>query len=213
MGATGWSYFVPYEDDIERALQALRDDIFRKGDYYRSEEELAQLDDSELLQMMPSIEDLRKLLAVSEAIDQTMKEAGADTVKTERDTAGVRKFVERAAADGVAAAVRGVQREHTSRRTPQSMGELLEASGESGTHSILDIAHVSNIPGFGVAAPLNDDELLRIFGTTHPSKSMVSKAEQSGALIELREPWQGTYVIVYDHDQPSEILFTGASGD
>jgi hypothetical protein len=35
MGASCWSYFVPYQDDIEEALQALRDKVFRAGDYYR----------------------------------------------------------------------------------------------------------------------------------------------------------------------------------
>ena len=33
MGATGWIYFVPYQLDIEKALQALRDEVFRTGKY------------------------------------------------------------------------------------------------------------------------------------------------------------------------------------
>ncbi len=35
MGASGWIYFVPYQEDAEAALQALRQDIFRQGKYYR----------------------------------------------------------------------------------------------------------------------------------------------------------------------------------
>jgi hypothetical protein len=34
MGASGWQYFVPYEPDIGRALARLREDVFRRGDYY-----------------------------------------------------------------------------------------------------------------------------------------------------------------------------------
>ena len=34
MGASGWSYFVPYQDDIEKAFNELRWDVFRRGDYY-----------------------------------------------------------------------------------------------------------------------------------------------------------------------------------
>ena len=37
MGASGWSYFVPYEVDIETALQKLRQAVFCNGDYYQIE--------------------------------------------------------------------------------------------------------------------------------------------------------------------------------
>ncbi len=33
MGASSWHYFVPYEADIERALQNLREAVFRRGSY------------------------------------------------------------------------------------------------------------------------------------------------------------------------------------
>ena len=33
MGATSWLYFVPYQEDVEAALQALRRDVFLRGDY------------------------------------------------------------------------------------------------------------------------------------------------------------------------------------
>ncbi len=33
MGASGWSYFVPYDPDPNRALEALRWKVFRAGDY------------------------------------------------------------------------------------------------------------------------------------------------------------------------------------
>jgi hypothetical protein len=34
MGASGWSYFVPYQTDISKALQDLREAVFQKGEYY-----------------------------------------------------------------------------------------------------------------------------------------------------------------------------------
>lgn len=34
-GASGWSYFVPYERDPKAALERLRWDVFRKGTYYK----------------------------------------------------------------------------------------------------------------------------------------------------------------------------------
>jgi len=33
MGASGWSYFVPYQQDIEQALQQLREQVFASGDF------------------------------------------------------------------------------------------------------------------------------------------------------------------------------------
>jgi hypothetical protein len=33
MGATGWSYVTPYQEDADAALQALRQQVFADGDY------------------------------------------------------------------------------------------------------------------------------------------------------------------------------------
>jgi hypothetical protein len=38
MGASGWSYFVPYQSDIEQALQELRQAVFERGAYYKPAE-------------------------------------------------------------------------------------------------------------------------------------------------------------------------------
>jgi hypothetical protein len=34
MGASGWDYYVPYQDDLGAALKALRDRVFAEGDYW-----------------------------------------------------------------------------------------------------------------------------------------------------------------------------------
>jgi len=34
MGASNWAYFVPYQVDINKALQDLREDVFNSGNYY-----------------------------------------------------------------------------------------------------------------------------------------------------------------------------------
>jgi hypothetical protein len=33
MGATGWIYFTPYQSDVEKALQELREQVFHSGRY------------------------------------------------------------------------------------------------------------------------------------------------------------------------------------
>jgi hypothetical protein len=35
MGASGWQYFVPYQSDIKKALNELREQVFQSGKYYK----------------------------------------------------------------------------------------------------------------------------------------------------------------------------------
>jgi dipeptidase len=35
MGASGWAYFVPYQTDISKALQELREAVFQRGEYHQ----------------------------------------------------------------------------------------------------------------------------------------------------------------------------------
>src|SRR3954454_20748677 len=35
MGASGWNHFVPYDDDVDGALQQLRRDVLARGDFLR----------------------------------------------------------------------------------------------------------------------------------------------------------------------------------
>ena len=34
MGASGWDYYVPYQEDLNAALQQLRREVFEARDYY-----------------------------------------------------------------------------------------------------------------------------------------------------------------------------------
>ncbi len=34
MGASAWKYYVPYQPDTNQALQALRGEVFRRGEYF-----------------------------------------------------------------------------------------------------------------------------------------------------------------------------------
>ena len=37
MGASGWSYSVPYQEDIADALEKLRDDVYARGEHYKQD--------------------------------------------------------------------------------------------------------------------------------------------------------------------------------
>ena len=96
------------------------------------------------------------------------------------------------------------------RRHDLTKEELIEYNAEEGTHSILDIDHISTTPEFGSASPLTEGELHILFGTAKPTRTMI---ESVNTYHRLRERWQGIYIIVYKDDQPNEIFFTGFSGD
>src|SRR5204863_9878348 len=56
MGATGWSYFVPYEADISAALKRLRDNVFERGDYVYGDGITEDQRKAVLEQMRPEME-------------------------------------------------------------------------------------------------------------------------------------------------------------
>ena len=93
----------------------------------------------------------------------------------------------------------------------KAIDKLLKQCAENGTHSILDIKTISSQPEFGTVAPLSSKELRAIFGTEYPTRSMIEK--NANQVRALRERWMGTYIIVYDNNQPTEIYFAGYSGD
>ena len=63
MGATGWSYFVPYEANIATALERLRQDGFTRGDYVFGVGLSAKLIEESMNRMRPGFEAAAKDLA------------------------------------------------------------------------------------------------------------------------------------------------------
>jgi hypothetical protein len=97
------------------------------------------------------------------------------------------------------------------RRRPRSIDELLEAAAECGTHSILDIAHVAERSGFGVAAPMTPAAVERAFGTAQPDHAQVE--EKWVDVAEGLGRWQARYLVVYRQGLAHEFAFIGCSGD
>ncbi len=99
-------------------------------------------------------------------------------------------------------------------RARQAIDELLEELAETGTHSILDIDQgLSTEPGLGTMAPLSPTQTRRIFGTDHPTDTMIEAWLDTGALDEVRARWCGLLITGYEADQPVSLWFTGFSGD
>src|SRR4051812_21395612 len=75
-----------------------------------------------------------------------------------------------------------------------SIEEAMNDADADGTRSILDLSEVAEEPGFCAVAPLTDDVLERIFGTTQPTRAAV---EANMDFLEDVERGQGVYIILY----------------
>lgn len=90
------------------------------------------------------------------------------------------------------------------------IADLLSQAGTLDTRSVLDMPGLGRQASMLVVAPLTDQELLDLFGTTKPTHEMVE--EKIPQIQSLRPHWQGTYIIVYAGNRPREICFAGRSG-
>src|SRR5437762_1965868 len=91
-----------------------------------------------------------------------------------------------------------------------SIEEAITDAEADGTRSILDIERVGQEPDFGVAAPLADGILEKIYGTVHPTREMI---EGNMDFLEDVERGQCVYAVVHKGDKPDEIFFAGYSCD
>ena len=85
-----------------------------------------------------------------------------------------------------------------------------EAADADGTRSILDIERIGEEPDFSTAAAVPPEELEEIFGTSKPTRAMV---EDNFDFFESVERGHGIYIVLYEGEKPSEILFAGVSFD
>jgi hypothetical protein len=117
-----------------------------------------------------------------------------------------------------------------------SIQEALEASGECGTRSILDMCNgVSDKPDSCTVSPYPLKYLLKFFGSDKPSLQAVEAVVFEGRYpesndeseVDEKDPEYGyvydwfevinrgecKYIVIYEGDKPSEIYFNGCSFD
>jgi hypothetical protein len=199
MGASGWSYFVPYEADISAALQRLREDVFARGDYVYGSGVTEEQEKEAMAHLVPHTEQWI-----------------ADLIKRSEDPA-VSEFdrsLSKHAAEQLGQKLIAMLKPRKRPEKPKSIDELLEAQAESGTHSILDIVCVSPRRKFGAIRPFPSAKVLELFGTETPSHAQIEEAYEFGSLEEyLSERWEGIYIVAHRDGKPDEIFFAGCSGD
>jgi hypothetical protein len=150
MGAEPWSCFVPYQSDIQAALDAAQAQEFVAGLY--------RIDDPE---------------SPPATIEEAREQAEADGTCSVLDMLGV--------VDTPHEVVNG-----------HVMGGL------------------DNYRNLCMVAPLSDDQLIRLYGTGKPTRTMVLIDTE---LYQSLDRGIGSYVIIYEGETPTEIYFAGLSFD
>ena len=192
MGSTGWSYVVTYQEDIEKALQELSQEVFDRGNFERPLDALYGLNDLEGAGFFSADERERQ-----EIIAQYSVEA-------------LNVLVERVGLNNLRSELRSL----TDAATLSSLDDLraLQCLSAEGTDSILDMARIASEPGSGTIVPVPPEELVKLFGMDKPSRRMIKDAEYSGKL-EPGPRGQGVYLVAYKGGRPTTIHFIGSSGD
>jgi hypothetical protein len=95
---------------------------------------------------------------------------------------------------------------------PRSIDQARLWSAEGGTHSILDVAGISEAPQLGTVSPLDPADAERLLGSTRPAAATVEARREALLLMPL-ERWTGRYVVAHDNGAPSALFFFGVSGD
>ncbi len=189
MGATGWSYFVPYEADVSAALERLQAAVFERGTYERPALELEFLEEMEFFTV--TAEEREELLSEYglSPLRRLIAEVGLDGLRSRLET--------------LAAAPELTNRADL---------EALQCLSSSGTHSILDMRGISPLREFGTVSPLPAERLRELYGTETPTRAQVTDSRR--LIPEADERFYGVVFPVHDSSgTPTHLYFVGTSGD
>ncbi|GAB4060942.1 hypothetical protein [Catellatospora paridis] len=174
---------MPYQHDVEAALEQARQDAYDRGDYYRVSPDMQARTMGEEEYVAWEMAALRRSLA----------EAFGDDFPDPDDSMARDSW-------------RAAQVEVTG---PDS---LLDAQIYSGAHSVIDMTGVAPSPEMGMVAPVPHDVLEEVFGTGRPAADAIAAAISRRSLEDFGR-WYGAYVVAYDGEHPESIVFFGHSGD
>lgn len=191
MGGVDWSYFVRYQDDVEKAFQELRQNVFDRGDFEHPCDALDGLNDQDSMGFLDSMEDRER-----------------QNLITLYGVEALTPLIARVGLSGLRAEVYSLC--HASQLSSLADLEALRCLSTSGTRSIRDMTRLAEKPASGAVVPLAASEQVRLFGTDKPTRQMI---EDESGFYDKIERGQGLYIIAYKKDTPIGILFAGYSYD
>jgi hypothetical protein len=181
MGATNWEIYVPYQEDISKALEVARKTAFDLGHYQKPYAEIDLLYQANFFK------------ATDEERDSLIKKYGLDVFREPIARMGIEAFE-----DWLNAANHAMQVE-----TIEELVCLAVLSAD-GTSSVLDINSLTD------TSPVSPEDTLRWFHTSTPTRQQFEQCEQIADDIDRGE---ARYLIIYEAETLSEILFFGYSWD
>jgi hypothetical protein len=169
MGASGWSYFVSYQQDIAQALQQLREQVFASGDFYNHKARevtwLRAMDnDTYQKEYQEMVESWLAACLVSCAYE-TREERIARLEQEQTTIAGL----------------------------------LLHDDGSGTHSILDIYSICDKIPDkreYNIAVPLPHEDVIAIFGTAHPTHEML-ESRWEDVMQAAPSRWIGAYVIVW----------------
>lgn len=184
MGSMRWSYFVPYQEDINKALQELKQEVFEKGQYqqpysFDPKEVESQVDYlAALYQSLPS--------EIKEHTDQflEMARSSAKQQLPGEVPQSIQQLLDRCGSEGT-----------------HSILDMEKVSSRPGFGAITPIPHEKLLEIFGTEQPGRE--------TVEKWATRIDPPD----VKPLFERWQGIYIILYMDKKPVEIYFEGCSGD
>ena len=184
MGATQWSYFVPHQPDISKALQQLRDDVFEQGQY----EQPFGFDQNALESQLDYL--AKKYQSLPEAIrvhtDQFMELARAATKQhpPRQSPKSIKQLLEQCGTEGT-----------------HSILDIDRVSPEPTFGAIAPLPRERVLEIFGTEYP-----------TRNMVEKWSARVDALDA-EPLYKRWGGIYIIVHRDTEAIEIYFEGCSGD
>jgi len=219
MGASSWHYFTPYQPDVERALQQLRQGVFARREYSFGMGGFAGPDapvagPGGFPGVPPGFLDTIAQLQGQQGrlFRAAMSGDYAGLSAEERHAAEqIRPLFQAGGADEDDEDDEDEPPVFPPGHQPATIDELLEMVAEDGTHSILDIERTARRQEFGAAIPMPPARLREFFNTTQPTHDQVDQLWMDVA--EELDRWEAFYLTVYRDGKPHEYAFIGCSGD
>ena len=183
MGATGWSYFVSYQEDIHKALQELSEEVFKSGGYHKP--------------YQPTTNEL-------ETAKSILASFSLDPVRTRKELDALLAFSE---------AITGPPKRKREPKTIKQLLKQCEDSGTHSILDIERVSSRPTFGAVAPLSPQQLMNFFGTEQPTHSMIEKWSARVDPPDAEPLYDRWEGIYVIVYKDSQPDEIYFEGCSGD
>ncbi|WP_110519303.1 hypothetical protein [Herpetosiphon llansteffanensis] len=190
MGASGWSYFVPYQADVQAAFEQLQAEVLKSGDFSKGRawwEGMDLEDYASPEELSPdNIEDYRQEL---EALQSQTYPTTIEQWRKWNEPDGTHSILD---IERVVEKISPLPRWSSNQADPEAWSQAFSEQ-------------------VAVIAPMPDDLQREIFGTTRPTKAQI--IAQESAISDHYDSDQGFIITAYENDQPHELCFIGYSGD